>query len=116
MSNLEPAPMLVAPHSALAALPGTRGLWISAAVLAGLAMLLGGRLLSPVPAYADVASQAGEFAALTTDAGTDDLLIVLDQRAEALLVYHVKNQTSLEFWGREDLRDLFIQARRAAGR
>lgn len=116
MSDLQASPVVVAPHSAPAAHQGTRGLWISAAMLAGVAMLLGGRLLTPVPAYADVASQAGEFAALTTDAGSDDLLIVLDQRAEALLVYHVKNQTSLEFRGREDLRDLFIQARRAAGR
>lgn len=92
------------------------GLWLAAAVLAVLAMWLGGRSLAPQPSWADVAAQSGDYAALTVDSGVDDLLVVLDQRTESLMVYHVKNQTSLEFRGREDVRDLFTQARRSAGR
>lgn len=88
----------------------------SAAVLAGLLIVQLGRVGAPTPAWADVAVLKNEFAAATVDAGGEDMLLVLDQRGEALLVYDVFNQATLRFNGREDLRQMFQRARRDANR
>lgn len=82
---------------------------------AGLLMAQVARLLTPAPARAELVASAGEFVALTADGGTDDLLAVVDQRAEAMLIYQVKNQNALELRGRLDLRRVFVEGRRAAG-
>lgn len=84
----------------------------SALVLAGLLVSHLGGVWGAAPAWGDLVAQRGDFVALTVDGGTDDVLVVLDQRAESLMVYHVANQQSLVFKGRQDLRELFYQARR----
>jgi len=93
-----------------------RGSW----VLLALAMFIGGlvvvqmsRLAGGTPAYADLVATAGEHTLLTVEAGnSEDVLVVLDHRAEALLLYRCLNQRSIEFKGRTDLRQLFFDARK----
>ncbi len=88
-------------------------LWCAVAAL-GISTL--GEAWRTMEARADVAAWGNEFAALTTDIGSEDLVVVLDQRAEQLLMYHVRNQNAIEFRGRQSLSELFLEARRAAGR
>jgi hypothetical protein len=66
------------------------------------------------PAHAELVAGNPDAAALTVEAGNEDILIVLDQRAETLLLYRVENQRALEFKGRIDLRDAFFEAKRAS--
>lgn len=64
----------------------------------------------------DVSVNLGELAGITTDGGTEDVLIVIDQRAEQLMVYHVRAQTELQFLQRYSVRELFQNARLQFGR
>lgn|GEM_PF-1936179 len=57
----------------------------------------------------------GDFAAMTSDGGDQDLLMVLDQRAEELLIYRPDGPRSLDFVGRASLRELFVEARLGSG-
>jgi hypothetical protein len=49
---------------------------------------------------------------LTFDAGNDDVLLVMDSRAEQLFAYRVRNQNSFELIEPYDLKDMFLRARR----
>jgi hypothetical protein len=62
-----------------------------------------------------MASAAGEVAVLTCDGGSEDILLVLDQRAEEVLVYRPQGQQALEFRGRYRLAELMADARLARG-
>ena len=88
-------------------------LWCAVAALAVSTL---GEAWRAMEARADVAAWGSEFSVLTTDIGSEDLVVVLDQRAEQLLLYHVRNQTALEFRGKQSLSELFLEARRASGR
>lgn len=65
-----------------------------------------------LPASMDVVSQVGEFTTLTFNAGSDDVLAVLDGRGEQLFLYRVRNQREIEFISRDDLKNIFAAARR----
>jgi hypothetical protein len=95
---------------------GSGWLAASAVVLAGLLIAQLGRVGAPAAAYADVVAMQGGFSAATVEAGSGDILIVLDQRSEALAIYDVFNVSTLRFVGREDLRQMFARARQGAGR
>ena len=84
--------------------------------VAALGVMVLGDWLRTWEARADVVAAGGEFAALTSDTGSEDILVVLDQRAEQLLVYGVRNQNAIEFRGRQSLSELFLEGRRAAGK
>ncbi|MEO1008384.1 MAG: hypothetical protein AAFX79_07440 [Planctomycetota bacterium] len=97
---------------------GTAALWASAAALAGMILMVAGRSpVAPQPAFAEMAAIAGDYAAVTTQgqSSAEELLYVLDQRAERLLVYRVENQRSLVLQRSEDISTVFAQARAAAG-
>jgi len=98
---------------------GLGALWASALVLAGLILASagGGGPAAPAPALAEMAAMAGDYAAVTTQgqSSSEELLYVLDQRAEALLVYRVENQRALALQHAENLSAVFAQARAAAG-
>lgn len=95
-------------------------LWASAAVLCGLILVQLGRVPAKVENRAvarmmtmdDVVSRVGDFTMLSFNAGSDDVLAVLDGRGEELYFYRVKNQRELEFLGREDLKAVFATGRR----
>jgi|GEM_PF-2945219 len=58
----------------------------------------------------DVA-HSDDLVALTCDGGTDDVLLVIDQRSEQMMVYYPRTQTELQFVQKYALRDLFTSAR-----
>jgi len=84
------------------------GVWLGLGV--GLAIgVLASTLLRPAPAQAGMleVSSSGDVVALTTDGGAGDVLMVIDQRSEQVMVYHVRNQSDLQFLQRYSLRELF---------
>lgn len=88
------------------------GVWLGLAV--GVAVgVLGSVLLRPVPAQAGMleVSSSGDVVALTTDGGAGDVLMVIDQRSEQVMVYHVRNQSDLQFLQRYSLRELFTSGK-----
>lgn len=96
-------------------------LWASAAVLAGLILVQLGRVparqiepqaMARLMTMDDVVARVGDFTMLSFNAGSDDVLAVLDGRGEELYFYRVRNQRELEFLGREDLKAVFAAARR----
>ncbi len=89
----------------------------SAFVLVALIIVQAGRLGWPSEARAEMVSQVGGFTMLTTDAGNDDMLVVLDNRTDQLTVYKVENQSSIEQHKKYELSRIFADARsRAQGR
>lgn len=50
-------------------------------------------------AYGDVVAKVGDQTLLTFNAGSDDVLAILDSRSEQILTYRVRNQTNLELIG-----------------
>lgn len=62
-------------------------------------------------------SQAGPFTVMTSDAGNEDIVVVLDNRTEQLLVYRVENSQSVQLFQKLALPRLFLDAKsRAAGK
>jgi hypothetical protein len=94
-------------------------LWASAFVIAALTIVQAGRLPQNA-AFGEMATNRGDYSLLTTDSGLggdvqpNELLYVIDSRAEVLLVYEIEDARS----GRVVLRDggslsgLFRAARR----
>ncbi|MCL4741540.1 MAG: hypothetical protein KJZ54_04980 [Phycisphaerales bacterium] len=93
------------------ALPrSVRWLQASALVLLGLviakaAPLLGGE------ARGDMVARSGSYIVMTTDGGNEEVLVVIDERAETVSVYKVVNQQNVQLFQRADLRDIFTAAR-----
>jgi len=91
-------------------------LWASAAVLAGLLIFQLGRPPAAPVALAGNVSEIGDLTALTADAGgTEDILAILDRRAESLLIYSA-TRTSFELLQAYDLKTVFARARAAVSR
>lgn len=91
----------------------TPALGLSAVALAGLILFQLGR--DPAPARAEMVSHVGDYAVLTTDAGNEEIFIVVDNRTEDMLIYRVEKQSSVELYKRYGLSRLFADARAAAG-
>lgn len=95
-------------------LSGDAALWASAIVVFALILTQAGRLVGSA-AHAEMVSTAGQYTVLTADGGTDDVLVLLDQRTEEVFVYRVGGNRRLELAERQNLSQLFADARRAAG-
>ncbi len=67
-------------------------------------------------AWADAAVRSEGHSMITTKAGPDEVLMVIDDRAETLLVYEVVNQSEVQLSARENLPRLFEAARGQRGR
>jgi hypothetical protein len=71
-------------------------LWASAFMIGALVIVQAGRLPAN-RAYAEMAVEASDFSLLTTDAGRgedaapNELLYVIDSRAETLLIYEIED-------------------------
>lgn len=89
-------------------------LWVSAGVLAALTIVQGAGLFSQ-PAYAEMTASTSAYRMMTTDGGSDELLVIIDDRNETLLVYRQENRQRLSLVDREDLAELFVRARTKAG-
>lgn len=101
---------------------GTLPLLAGALVLLGLVIVQAGKggqssPVAPATAFAEMAAVAGGYAAMTTrgQSSSEELLYVLDQRAERLMVYRVENQRDVVLQRTEDLARVFAQARASAG-
>lgn len=94
--------------------PRAGWLWVSAGVLAALTIVQGAGLLDR-PAYADMTSNTTGYTIMTTDGGSDETVIVIDDRQEALLVYRHQNRERLQLLDREPLPELFTRARANSG-
>ncbi|MGQ0628329.1 MAG: hypothetical protein ACT4PL_09560 [Phycisphaerales bacterium] len=92
--------------------PFAMALAVMAAVLCGVLLLQIGR--GGERAMADLVSNNADATLLAADAGnSEDVVLVLDQRSEALLLYRCANQRTVDFKGRTDLRQLFFEARKS---
>lgn len=94
-------------------------LWISALVLLGLVMLQGQPLLAQLGdhggGHGGMVSQVGPLTVLTADAGSDDVLLVLEGRSEELFVYRA-DRNGIQLQQRLAIPKLFQDARMMSGR
>jgi hypothetical protein len=91
--------------------PSVGALWASAFVLAGMVIMQAGRLGVGNEADASV-TNVGEVTVLTANTGAnEDVILVLDDRTDALLVYGVENRNRVELYQNLKVSDFFQQAR-----
>jgi|GEM_PF-5898684 len=83
-------------------------LWVLAGVLAA---LIGLHLLRPAPVNAAVVSRIGGLTVLTASAGNEDVLVILDERNEALFTYRTDARQGVQLMQRIPLGELFAEAR-----
>jgi hypothetical protein len=90
----------------------------SALVIGALVIVQAGRLMTGTPARADLVSSSGTLTALTAEStNSNDILLVLDGRAEELLVYKIENQNAVELYKKYNVPRLMSEARgRSTGR
>lgn len=89
-------------------------LWVSAGVMAALVVVQGAGLLDR-PALAEMTASGGGYTVMTTDGGSNEVALVIDERNETLLVYSVKNRREVRLENRQSLPELFVRARATAG-
>ncbi|MCC5822796.1 MAG: hypothetical protein LAT64_05285 [Phycisphaerales bacterium] len=89
-------------------------LWISAGVLAALTVVQGAGLLDR-PASAEMVSNKGGYAIMTTRAGSNEIAVLIDERNETLMVYSVENRRRVVLQDRQSLPEMFNRARLQAG-
>lgn len=96
-----------------------RFLWISAIILAGVAVFQIGlpeRAALAAPSMPDVATN-GDYTMQNLKLSNEDLLMVLDGRNETLWVYRLRNRSIFEPVNGGDLKAIFTEGRRiGAGR
>jgi len=94
---------------------GAAALWASAFVIMGMIITAAARLGVENQALADV-SEVADLTILTTrSADNEDVLSILDRREERIYVYGVEQGRTVALYQVQDLKELFIQARAAAG-
>jgi hypothetical protein len=92
-------------------------LWASALLIFAMILMQASRLNGPGVAFAGNVSEVGDLTILTADAGNDeDLLLVLDSRADRLLVYGIANDMSLQLRANYEIAPLFQAGKAAGGR
>jgi len=94
--------------------PGDGWLWASAAALTALVLLATTGAFDR-SAHAEMTATTGGYTALTTDGGSDEVLVVTDDRSESLMVYQVLSGKKLELLDKHELPDLFRAARTQFG-
>lgn len=88
--------------------PAAAFLWASAIILLALVLTQASRLGGPGAAYAGNVSEVGDLTVLTLNAGnSEDVLLVLDSRADRLMVYRVENNTALRLKANYTLSAMF---------
>jgi len=91
-------------------------LWATALALSALIFVQAGRLTDPTAANAGNVATIADLTILTADGGdNEEVLLIADVRDGMLFVYGVQNRQMVELYQTQDLGDLFVGARRAAG-
>ncbi|MCA9302568.1 MAG: hypothetical protein KC996_00450 [Phycisphaerales bacterium] len=85
-------------------------LWVTAGLLCGLIVVQGAGMLES-EAVADMTTTSQSYSMMTTDGGTDEVLVVVDSRQESLMIYRVNQSNRLQLYKREQLGPLFSRAR-----
>ncbi|TVQ64960.1 MAG: hypothetical protein EA379_00535 [Phycisphaerales bacterium] len=94
---------------------GSGALLACAMLIVAMIIVQAGRMAPVNEAWADVSQVAG-LSILTASSGdNEDVLCILDTRAEKLLVYSVVNRNSVELQQAVDLGAVFTEARAATG-
>jgi len=87
-------------------------------LLAALSVLVLGALVLGRPsagvAHAGMTTHKSGYTMMTADGGNDEVLVVVDSRAEMIMVYRVTPQGGLSLLEREPLSALFARARAQA--
>ena len=85
-------------------------LWASAAGLTAIIMLASTGAFDRT-ARAEMTAAVGGYNTLTTDGGTDEVLVITDDRTESLMVYQVLSGKKFELLAKHELPELFRDAR-----
>lgn len=85
-------------------------LWASACVILALIIITAGRAPQAV-AQSNMVSATSSYTLLSTDGGSEDVIVVLDSRGEEILVYKILNQSKIELYQKVPLPDTFIRGR-----
>ena len=96
---------------------GAAALWACAFLIFAMILTQASRIGGPATANAELVSQVGGLVALTANAGNDeDIMLVLDNRADRLMVYAVQNGETLVLRSPYPIGDLFQTGQAATGR
>lgn len=96
--------------------PGLASLWASAFVLIGMVLLQAGRMGHANEARADVAV-ISDLTVMNARAGDrDDIVVILDQRAETLFVYGADAARKVNLYETHNISELFSKAKQEASR
>lgn len=91
-------------------------LWASAFVILALILVRADRF-GPAASADEMVTATGDYTLLTTAGrGSAEILVVIDNRNEALIVYGIDRQSGLEPAARLDLAKTFADAKRWAAR
>lgn len=91
--------------------PKATVLMVLAGVLgAALAFQAFAQLGGPTGSRSGMISQVSGYTIMTSDAGNDDIVVVLDNRNEELMVYRSEAQ-GMQLWSKVPLPRLFTEAR-----
>ncbi len=91
-------------------------LWASAFVILAL-ILVKADDAGPAASADEMVVSRGDYTLLTTAGrGSDEIVVVIDNRSEALMVYSIDRRAGLEPTARLDLGKTFEDAKRWAGR
>ncbi|GJM20058.1 MAG: hypothetical protein DHS20C14_22710 [Phycisphaeraceae bacterium] len=89
-------------------------LWASAVLLVALILTQAARV-NDTPAFAEMAVKSNGYSLVTTEAGNAEALVVVDDRAESLLVYTIEPGGLFELRVNQPLTQMFLDARRQTG-
>lgn len=89
--------------------------WITLIALIGVVFLLSRvAMVTDQPAYAEMVVSDAGYTMMTTDGGSDEILVLVDSRDESILVYRVGASGGLDLLERESLAGIFTRARAQA--
>lgn len=118
-NSVEPsAPPVAASRHGLIARFAVPALWMIAGVMLGIALFRGDESSAQDiirgmanRAHAGMVSHSGSYAVMTSEAGNEDLVVVLDQRTESILIYRGDVQRGIELQQRLSLPRTFEDSR-----
>ena len=89
--------------------------WITLAALIAIILLLSRiGMVTNQPAFAEMVVTDAGYTMMTTDGGSDEVLVLIDSRDESILVYRVGPTGGLDLLERESLSGIFSRAKTQA--
>lgn len=89
--------------------------WITLGALIAVILLLSRiGMVTNQPAFAEMVVTDAGYTMMTTDGGSDEVLVLIDSRDESILVYRVGPSGGLDLLERESLSGIFTRAKTQA--